>query len=300
MSQTWTLEVLVISGGGVKGAGFLGSLLPLEDKYGNEFWKKTKYIAGSSIGGFIGTGLVIGYSVREMLDMFLDTNFSSLCSFFQDDHKKIKSIKNLFTDLGMDQGTKLFDYVTCILEKKIKPDITFKQLYDQTQQTLLMTSACLTDGKTGYFSWYHTPDVEVRKAVLMTMRLPLLYTPILHEEKLHIDGNFFDPFPIKALPKEARKIAKQGGLLGIISGKLEKSYKIENSFQVMTALLNHISSKYVELSCKRYRNSIIRLSMDIVNGTNLNVTKNDLEIIADWGKEMGTAYFEKRGYPTLR
>ena len=295
MSQAWNLDVLIISGGGVKGVGFLGALLPLEEKYGRDVWTKIEYYAGASIGGFLVTGLVIGYSIQEMIDIFLVTDFISLCSFFQE--KKITAVKKLFIDLGMDDGHKLADYVTSLLEKKIPPTTTFKELYEKTKKTLLLTSACLTDGQTGYYSWYHSPDLEVRKAILMTMRLPLLFTPIEHEEKLYIDGNFFDPFPIKALPKEARKKAKEGCLLGIVSGKPEKSYKIESSYQVLSTLVKHLSFRYVNLFCRRYRNSVLQLSIDIVNGTNFAVTKKELEMLMNCGRERGLAYFEKRGYP---
>lgn len=299
MSKAWFLDVLVISGGGMKGIGFLGSLLPLEEKYGKDIWKKVTYIAGSSIGGFFAVGLVIGYSIQEMIDLFLVTNFPSFCSFFQNDQKKVIALKQLLVDLGMDQGQALFSYITSLLEKKIPPHITFQELYEKTQQTVLLTSACLTDGETYYFSWYHTPHMEVRKAILMTIRLPILFTPILHEEKLHIDGNFFDPFPLRALPKEARKKAREGNLLGIVPGKLEQSYKIESSFQLVNVLLSHIAINYVDLSCKRYKNSILRLSIN-TNGINFTLTREDLEKAVEWGKEQGKKYFASRSYPTLR
>ena len=61
---------LVLSGGGAKGAAHIGLIQALED---NEI--PIDYISGTSIGAVVGSMYAMGYSPKEMIDLFMSQDF---------------------------------------------------------------------------------------------------------------------------------------------------------------------------------------------------------------------------------
>ena len=114
-------NILVLSGGGVKGMALIGALKALEDL---DILKHIKTIASSSVGAIIGLFFIAGYNPEEMFSVLKRVNLGN-----------IKSINplDLIEKFGMDNGKKLTSVLTLMLKaKKFNENITFKEFYKKT------------------------------------------------------------------------------------------------------------------------------------------------------------------------
>lgn len=116
-------------------------------------------------------GLFSGFQPRYFLQNIISENLLKNDQVFEN----FKAYNEKFED-------KIFHIDRKILASN---NITFKQFYYLTGVDLIVTANNITNGIPLYFSNDRTPDFPVSEAVLMSMNLPLLYSPI------HNDSNVF-------------------------------------------------------------------------------------------------------------
>jgi NTE family protein len=179
-------EILILSGGGIKGIAHLGALKILEEK---NILKNIKTFVGSSIGSLICCLLNVGYNIDELYDFFDLLDFNVLMN------KKFK-IKNLITNFGFDSGKKLNYLILSLFKDKNYDDPTFNDLFIKTKCKLIITTTCVNDKKPVYFSVDNYPNMKISLCLLMSMAIPIYFTPILFENKYYIDGSCIDHYPI--------------------------------------------------------------------------------------------------------
>lgn len=188
---TNTIINLVLNGGGIKGIGHLGAMQYMIEK---KLLKNIQTIAGSSIGGIIATMYIAGYTPEELL-MFMNLL----------DISKVMTLKptNMISLYGLDDGKKLEFVLTKLLEEKgFNGNITFKEFYQQTRIKLIMTTVCLNNSSVIYMSHITTPNLEIVTGLRMTSALPLIFSPVVYNEKLYIDGGCMDNYPIRLFSEE--------------------------------------------------------------------------------------------------
>lgn len=247
-------SILIISGGSQKGIAYIGALDLLEEKTTFSI-NNVSFFSGSSIGGIICTCIVIGYSIQEMKNIFLELDFIHL---FEINDKKYKLLPFFYKNYSFNEGKEVLEYIkTLFIKKGLSTTITFKELFDKTNKTLIMNGSNITNGVVEYFSYKSTPNMKVIEALLITSRIPFVFPPIKYNDSLYIDGFFFDPFPIRCFDKETLKKNK-GKILGInLSFKNKPN---ENFEQYTMSIMNGILSNYVYYMKKKYRKDIIEIS----------------------------------------
>ena len=178
------MEELIISAGGTRGIIAIGCLKNIFEKY--PFNNFTHY-TGCSIGAIILFMLSIGYTIEDLVDIFLYINFND----FQD-----LKIKNFFDKCGFDDGVKFTNFIKAIIiNKKYEPFITYKELYNINNKIFTVVVVNITKGIPEYHNYLTTPDLPILLSIRMTTNIPIIFSPILYNNNYYIDGGLLDPFP---------------------------------------------------------------------------------------------------------
>jgi len=251
-------KILVFSGGGIKGISYIGVLKALEDlNYLNNF----EIFAGTSIGSLMLGLYVIGYTPDELYEFII--NF---------DLAKMKSI-NIFNMLhfyGLDKGNKV-EYVIkrLISAKELDPDITLSELYDLTKKEIIITSVCLNSRSIEYLSYRNYPNLQLSKAIRMSISIPWFYTPVLYNNKLYVDGGCIDNYPIAYFKENIDDV------LGIYLVDSKDSVENINNLEMCTMRIIQCFMDGVNINSKKgYEQYTINIQFEYINIVDYEIDVN--------------------------
>lgn len=158
---------VVLSGGGVKGVGHVGFLQALKE-YGIE----PSYIAGTSAGALIGALYAAGFDTKDMLKFFKETPLIS------------------WTYYSMNKPGLLDTEKYRVHFEKYLPDNSFEKL----EKKLFILTTDIEAGK----SVVHFKGPLIQP-LLASCSIPLVFSPVKIDGKLHSDGGIMNNFPIEPL-----------------------------------------------------------------------------------------------------
>ena len=175
---------LIISGGGIKGIMALGVVDYLSE---NLYMDNISTFIGVSIGSVIATGLVLGYTSKELYDIFENINLS------ENNFSFLNFLKNFgFHDCN--DIVKLI--IQAVISKGFKKNITFGELYTLTSKNLVIVSTNINRYRTEYFSHLTTPDMQVLSAIRLSINIPFYFNAVSYKDDFYIDGAMTDNFPV--------------------------------------------------------------------------------------------------------
>ena len=180
-------EKLVLSGGSIKGFGTIGCLQKL---YENKLLDNITHYCGTSVGAIISLLLLIGYLPSKIFLILCEINFETLI------HENIDDI--LINPLIGLYSVKPIMFVIGMLlkDKKIPFKITFKQLFEKFKKHLIVTGVCLNNNTLVFFDKEKYPDMEVLKAIQISISIPIFFKPTEYDNKIWIDGGCLNNYPI--------------------------------------------------------------------------------------------------------
>ena len=165
---------LVLSGGGARGFAHLGVIEAL-----NEAGIFPDVISGTSAGAIVGVLYADGYSPREILKL---TNSNSMLRYMR------------FT-VPRD-GLLQISGVVRILKDSLRAK-TFEEL----KFPLFVTATDLNNGRVDYFS-----SGELLNVIIASSSIPVLFKPVVIDNKHYVDGGVLDNLPIKPIENNCRFI----------------------------------------------------------------------------------------------
>jgi predicted acylesterase/phospholipase RssA len=181
-------DTICLSGGGLKGFCFIGVLDYMTSNHHIDL-RKIKKLVGTSAGAIICYLLSINYTVQEIKEFLLGFNFSKILIDID--------LTPLLENHGLDNGDKfVFIFRNFLKEKYDIDDITFEDHYKLTKKNLTMIGTNYTKSCETVFNHMLTPKMSVITALRISMSIPLLFTPVKHEDCYYIDGAFTNNFPI--------------------------------------------------------------------------------------------------------
>ena len=269
-------NILVLSGGGVKGLATLGALKCLMD---NEIIIKPDIICGTSCGSIIGLFIIIGWSPFDIYNLLLSIDFSQL---IQPDYD------NIFEDtcFGFNTTDPIMHIVIKMLEKKnIEKKITFKELYDKFKVNLIITGSCVNDANPYYFSKDTKPDMQVLKAIRISISVPILFKPYKYDNKIWIDGGCIDNYPIQLFHDRINDVI--GILLDDYNEYIDNIDEIDKYIMRIFKCLNKSTILY---KYEKYQKNTIHIKCKFDTNINWQITNEQKQYLWNQGIDATTKF----------
>jgi len=180
---------LVICGGGPKGLVMLGILQKLYEK--NVLNEIDKY-CGTSVGAIISFFLLIGYTPIEIFYVIYKINIDDLLNV------NIESLFGKNSSFGLYSSDPIIYIIKSLMKVKGIPyGITFKELYDKLNKSLIVTGVCLNDNTLHFFDVNNYPNMSVLTAIRISFSIPLMFESVMYEGKTWVDGGCLCNYPIE-------------------------------------------------------------------------------------------------------
>jgi NTE family protein len=179
-------DSVVISGGATKGYVATGVL----SKYIKEIENVHTYV-GCSVGAVIVSLLSMGASVPDIYRIGLASHCHTPTGV-----QWIGAVTTFFTKLGLIVNNTYLDEVERYVMERYGSIPTLLELYNITGKRLLICATAAIAKKRVVFSYQSHPDLTIIEALQMSIRMPIIFSPIYFENDLYIDGGMRCHFPI--------------------------------------------------------------------------------------------------------
>jgi len=187
------IKNLVFSGGGQRGFAYIGALHALVDR--GLVLTQLQGVGGTSIGALMALLVAIGFSPAEMAFLVARLDMHKLIDF---------NLTSLTRDYGMDDGVRVKKLLRSYLHNKgFDRGTTFLQLHNATSMQLLIVGCNVNEYTEHVMDHKRTPHMSVVDACVMSMSLPLLFSPMRQGDCLYADGGLVNNFPMEYFPSES-------------------------------------------------------------------------------------------------
>ena len=199
---------LVLSGGGAKGLAHIGVIKALE-----EYEIPIDYITGTSAGAIVGGLYAAGYTVDEMIEIFKSGMVDDYLKFGEEYSagylsKKLPETPSWFTAKFNVDKKLHFTFLRPGFLSTNELDIGIVEFFAQATQacggnfdSLMVPFRCvassINENKPYYFS---KGDLSV--AVRSSMAFPFVFSPVVYDGKVLLDGGMFENFPINVMQQD--------------------------------------------------------------------------------------------------
>ena len=193
-----TIEIkhLVLSGGTVWGFNMLGILVEAIDT-GFLKMENIQSIFGTSIGALVGTAMSLKIEPTLLREYFVKRPWDTMCK------NNRHSVLELYDGRGiLHQGfiEDLFDPLLKSVD--LSCATTLAELYEYNGIDIHIYATELNRYELVDISFKTHPEWRVIDAVYASCSIPLLFSPLIQEDKCYIDGGFFLNYPIDRCPTE--------------------------------------------------------------------------------------------------
>ena len=184
------IRCLTFSGGGIKGLSYVGCLRSLEE---HGIIPHITCLVGTSAGSIFATCINVGYTSTELRDIVMNLDFNEMRDITS------ANVLNYFSSFGFDTGNRVERIIRILIKKKIGTDaITFQQLYQKTQQQLIITGTCLNTREIVNFTHTSHPDMEVIQAIRISMSVPFVFNVCHYQDDMYVDGGVGSNYSVDA------------------------------------------------------------------------------------------------------
>ena len=237
-------NTLVLSGGSIKAISMLGSIQYCCD---NNLLDGVNTYMGTSAGAILNYLLCIGYTPVEIIIYLCTHNIFEAVQFLD-----VVSMMNGGGAIGF---SKFQEHLEKMTIDKVGRLMTFKDIKDLFNKTLIITTYNYTEQKVEYLSPTDTPDLPCLIALRMTSCLPLIFEPFKYNGNQYLDGAFGDNFPILYNLDDEKENSVKSHRLGITvdgydekteDAVLEPNKLIEYLYKLITIPLKQNIAKNLE------------------------------------------------------
>ena len=280
------IKHLVINGGGPTGWISYGALKCLFKK---EFIhiNNIKSIYGTSAGAIIGVIISLKYDWTTLEDYFLKRPWDKVLKI-EPDH-----FFEMYYNKGLFQFNLVKEVLTPLLTAKdLSENITLKEYYEYNNIDLHCFTVELNSFQKVDLNHNTYPDLPLIKALEMTSAYPILFKPIIEDDKCYVDGGLIDNYPINDClenencdEKEILGIKNKWASINInINNEMNLFQYLQTSFGKIVEFIqkNNTSSKTIhyELKCLCNKNLL-----DYTKWLEYMTKKEKIEELMEEGKE---------------
>lgn len=232
---------LVLSGGGARGLAHVGAIKALED---NNI--PIDYISGTSVGAIVGALYASGYTVEQMMNLFLSEDFQLWLSGRVDKSAaffyKEKDDSPSLISFSFDTKNKFRFQLPSSVVNPIQMDYAFMELFagasavsNNNFDSLFVPFLCITSDITDNRASIRRKG-NLGQAVRASMTFPLFFAPITIDGKIMFDGGMYNNFPAK----EMHDIYNPDIIIGV---KIAANYPPPNEGDVVSYIQNIFSKE---------------------------------------------------------
>ena len=257
---------LVLSGGGAKGYAHLGVLKVLEKEN-----IKIDYIAGTSIGAFVGTLYSIGYSIDDIEKVLDNLNTESFLESGTDltglDLDKKESLKKYSFYINFDnnlnyslpKGLRETEEFYLVVKNLLKNYENIKN-FDNFPIPIRVIATNLNTGETKSFS-----EGDIAKVLTASMAIPTIFEPVEVNGALYVDGIVSRNLPVEE--------AYDMGADLVIASDVGTPVVKKDNYNILSVLnqMVAIQSSYITKASKG--KATVLISPDIKNISATDTTK---------------------------
>ena len=188
-----TIKHLVLSGGGPTGFLTYGAARFLSQE---RFWQydDIETIYGTSIGGFMGVVLSLGYEWSHLDDYFIKRPWEKVVDV------NPRTILDAFSAKGVLGEQFIHDSLEPLLSAKgLSGDTTLEELYDHNKIDIHIYTTAINQRKLKKIDMSHAshPELTVVKAIAMSTAYPFAFKPVCLDDECYIDGGLVNNYPLR-------------------------------------------------------------------------------------------------------
>lgn len=268
-------NILVLSGGSFKGFAYIGVLKALKKL---NLLNDLNIFIGTSVGSIFSLLLSLNSCIEEIEEFINKINFNQLMNF---------NIKNLYCNYGLNDGSTIINLLISFLNKKnFNQNLTFKELYERTNNILIINSSNITKKINEVFDYLLTPDMEILKAVRMSISVPFIFSPVKFNNCLYVDGGIINSFMyIWAIKNRYKK----DNIIGVLlNDKINKNQNYNFYSYLMDIYYSLYSNQTEELNL----NEIINIEIDNCSISKTNISDIEKNKMIELGFNKTNEYFK--------
>jgi NTE family protein len=268
---------LIMSGGGVRLAAYVGALAAFRD-----MGVSVGAVAGASAGSIVGAMLAAGWPVDRMYATLLETDFATF---------KDLSLTSLFLEGGIYSGNAFEGWV----DEQVQ-GARFKDL----PHDLFVIAVDLIGHQPVFFSREATPDLAVSRAVRFSMAVPWIWRPVRWEQRLLADGQLMPWIPTGLEMMQAASLASGGArrtvMLRLMSrepqDRAHKRYLFPWDFAkiLLATMLTALENQRVPGPL--WQDTIL-IQVSRVHTLQMSLSRDDKEYLFQCGYDQAKRYFHK-------
>ena len=268
-------NILILSGGSFKGFAYIGVLKALKKL---NLLNDLNIFIGTSVGSIFSLLLSLNSCIEEIEEFINKINFNQLMNF---------NIKNLYCNYGLNDGSTIINLLISFLNKKnFNQNLTFKELYERTNNILIINSSNITKKINEVFDYLLTPDMEILKTVRMSISVPFIFSPVRFNNCLYVDGGIINSFMyIWAIKNRYKKENIIGVLL---NDKLNKDHNYNFYSYLMDIYYSLYSNQTEELNL----DEIINIEIDNCSISKTNISDIEKNKMIEIGFNKTIEYFK--------
>jgi len=249
------IEVLVLSGGGVKGLCHVGVAKCLENL---NILEHVHTFVGTSVGAFIAALLYMGYSADEIEAFSMKLNFNLLK----------ETDLHMFLELyGMDNGTKIDYVIKTLIKMKYGNDIiTLNEIYNITKKKFIAVTTCVETGKTHYIDYTTHPDLPLHLSIKMSLSIPFIFCPVQYNNCHFVDGGVTCNFPIEIFSDNIEQV------LGVYLTNVQNFEPIKTIKDYTIKLMMGLSANVTDELLEKYANNIIIIKLQDIGVIDFSIS----------------------------
>ena len=274
----------LFGGGAIRGVSYIGAIRAFE-----ELGITADTFAGSSVGSIIAGLLAVGYTAKELKEIFLKVNFE----LFKDISIGIGPL------FAISKGEVFLDWVRELIETKFYGEnykkgankaVTFKDI----DKNLVIITTNLSNFECKEFSRFETPDYEIASAIRISSCMPGLMKPIEYNNMLLVDGDLQKSWPMWKLSKNLNLKDER-----ILELRLEGDYNtndlsgIDYANAVYSCMTAMSTSFITNLYAKNDKYDYIVLNTGDIVIVDFNMNENKRNKLIDSGYKQTMEYFKQ-------
>lgn len=181
------IDTLILPACGTKFLAYIGAFKYLFENNVIDI-KNIKEIKSCSAGSFVSFILQTSKSLNILENFVYKYDFNNLLNF--------NDLNNFFEGNGLFSNEKIILILSKFLEKIYHvTDITFIELYKKTKIKNTIKVYNLSLEKNEYICHENHPNLSVLKAIKMSISIPIIFKPVIHNDNYYIDGGITGVIP---------------------------------------------------------------------------------------------------------